>query len=77
MKYVVVVLMFITAICVYANKGDIISEFTLSGQPKYGAIGLEYDPEDGNIWAAGGDGYLQMYFCKFKNDESHFIVQDW
>jgi len=77
MKDVVVVLMFITAICAYANKGDIISEFTLSGQPANGVRGLAYDQADGNIWAAGPNSISNVIFCKFKNDSSHTIIQNW
>jgi len=77
MKYVVVVLMFITAICVYANKGDTVSQFTLSGQPADGVRGLAYDPADGNIWCAGPNAIYNIIFAKFKNDTTHEIVQNW
>jgi hypothetical protein len=77
MKFVVIGLFFI-AIYAFSAPGDTIRTFTLDGQPYDGVNGLAYDPEDGNIWAAGvGDSYNKCYFCKFKNDESHSIVQNW
>jgi hypothetical protein len=66
------------SIYVFSMPGDTISTFTLQDQPYEGISGLAYDPEDGNIWAAGaGPNYNECYYCKFKNDTSHSIVQYW
>jgi hypothetical protein len=76
MKCVAILLVFITANCIYAAKGDIVSQFILSSQPVYGVKGLEYDPYDGNIWCAGPDDENDVIFGKFDSD-SHAIVQNW
>jgi hypothetical protein len=65
------------SIYVFSVPGDTISTFTLEGQPTWGAHGLAYDPADGNIWAAGPNDNNNCIFCKFKNDTSHSIVQNW
>jgi hypothetical protein len=77
MKWFVLIFLSVSYISVYSVPGDTIRSFTLDGQPKYGVSGLEYDPDDGNIWAVGHNGYRQNLFCKFKNDDSHRIMQDW
>ncbi|MGQ9705572.1 MAG: hypothetical protein ACUVWP_01030 [bacterium] len=77
MRMSFVVLLFFTAISVWAGKGDIITEFTLSGQPASGVRGLAYDSTDRNIWAAGPQNTNNIIFCKFKNDSSHTIIQNW
>ena len=77
MKSLLILLVILSVGCVYAGKGDIISEFTLSGQPTGGVRGLAYDPYDGNIWAAGPNDLYENIFCKFENDETHTIVQQW
>jgi len=81
MRCLILVLLCISAFYAYSVPGDTLRTFTLDGQPKYGIDGLEYDPDDGNIWAAGNNyGYGELgycYFCKFKNDATHNIIQKW
>jgi len=77
MKGLIVALMFVTAISVYAEKGDIVREFTLEGQPSYGIRGLEYDPADGNIWCAGPNSQDNVVFCKFISGDANSIVHNW
>jgi len=76
MKSLLILLVILSVGCVYAGKGDIISEFTLSGQPVSGVRGLAYDPSDGNIWAAGPNAVNDVIFAKF-DIVTHEIVQNW
>ncbi|MGQ9705571.1 MAG: hypothetical protein ACUVWP_01025 [bacterium] len=74
-KTILLLIFFITNI--HSLPGDIIRTFTLEGQPKYGINGLEYDPADGNIWACGNEDIGSVFFCKFKNDNTHALIQNW
>jgi len=77
MRGLIVVALMLAVVSAYAAKGDTVLSFTLSGQPANGVRGLAYDPTDGNIWAAGPQATSNIIFCKFKNDTSHAIVNNW
>ncbi|MGQ9705573.1 MAG: hypothetical protein ACUVWP_01035 [bacterium] len=76
-RFLVYFIFFIITSYVYSNKGGLISEFTLIGQPEQGVRGLAYAPADGNIWVAGPNSINNVIFGKFKNDVSHSMVQNW
>ncbi|MGQ9705578.1 MAG: hypothetical protein ACUVWP_01060 [bacterium] len=77
MRRILLLVSLITTVYSYAGKGDILDTFTLKDGPANGVRGLEWDPDDSNIWATGPDANNKVIFCKFKNNDSHDLVMNW
>jgi len=77
MRFAIVLLIaFAFAYSVYGAAGDVISTFTLTGQPSYGVRGLAYDWSDGNVWAAGPVANYNIYLGKFR-PATRSLVGSW
>jgi len=76
MKFLVIIILVTTSTILFSTPGDILDVFKLAGQSEYGISGLEKDPVDGNIWAAGLFSPYTCKFCKFTPYE-HYITKQW
>jgi len=75
-KFNFIILVILPFVMSYASPGDIINEFTISGQPAQGIRGLEKDWSDGNIWCAGSESMNNCSFAKF-HQATHTLTKNW